>query len=103
MISPHLLKVIESFSTCDSGYNKSTATLAAKQLWADNNTPIFFLDPQKKNPTWCHMVLARGPVLGDDDAEYSELIIIWWSEMTPDTSRVLSIVDWEHHAKNVQL
>ena len=99
MISPHLLKVIESFSTT-THFNKKDAETIARHVFNHASVPIYFFDEPKKKTTWCHMVYADGPKL-KDDADSSELIIIWWSEMTPDTSRVLSIVDWEKYAQDV--
>jgi hypothetical protein len=100
MISPHLLKVVESYST---SLDKSIgmAQAIANSMWGDR--AAFTIEPKTKKSKWCHMILARGPVLDtelDDDPEGSELIIIWWSEMEPDTSRVLTAVDWEKHAQN---
>lgn len=101
MISPHLLKVVESHST---SFQKSVAMAQAEanSMWGDR--PVFTIEPKDwKKSKWCHMILAHGPILDsdlDDDPKGSELIVIWWSEMEPDTSRVLSAVDWEKHAKN---
>lgn len=106
MISPHLLKVTESHSTSNHIYHKSgVAKSLATSLWGGNDTPIFMIESKIKTPKWCHMILARGPVLEsnlDDDPEGSELIIVWWSEMAPDTARVLSAIEWEKYAKNYQ-
>lgn len=98
MISPHLLKVEISHSIC-RGYHPSTAKVLAHDMWGDK--PTLVIESTKKILTkWCHMVLATGPALSEE-AEKSELVIIWWSEMGPDTDRVLSAIDWEKHAKNV--
>lgn len=101
MVSPHLLKVRESFSTSHRDYQyASIAKLAPHNLLGWEDTPIYIIESKSKEPKWCHMVLALGPVLGDEEATGSELVIIWWSEMGPDTERVLSAIDWEKHAKN---
>lgn len=105
MISPHLLKVIDSFSTSRvAKADPKPAREMAELLWgADNglDTPILFLESRaKKVPSWCHMILASGPGLSEF-AEKSELIIVWWSEFEPDTSRVLTAIDWEKNAKDV--
>lgn len=105
MVSPHLLKVVESFSTSHLAYKDDETLKSVPEYllgWEDLPVIIVGESPtKKKKPTWCHMVWARGPSL-DGKSEHSELVIIWWSEMTPDTSRVLGVVDWEKHAKNVQ-
>ncbi len=106
MISPHLLKVVESFSTSRLAYkDDETLKQVPGYLLGWDEQPVFLVgnSPTKsKKPTWCHMILARGPAL-NEEADHSELVVIWWSEMTPDTDRVLSIIDWEKHAKDVQL
>lgn len=100
MISPHLLQVHTSYSTrslvCAS---ESGSRYRAIEMWG-TETPILILPNKNKNPTWCHMIFADGPGLGQD-AKKSNLIIIWWSEMSPDTDRVLSAIDWEKYAKDV--
>jgi hypothetical protein len=101
MVSPHLLKVVESFST-SIGFNQQDALSIARHVFNHPDVPVFFFDEPKKKATWCHMVYGQGPKLKDEEADASELIVIWWSEMSPDTSRVLNIVDWERHAKDVQ-
>ncbi len=99
MISPHLIKVKESFSTAHVTYQMAgAAKLMAEELWA--NAPVLTLDSNNKNPKWCHMVLAEGPALSEE-AQGSTLVIIWWSEMGPDTDRVLKVVDWEKQAKDI--
>lgn len=99
MVSPHLLRVVESYSTSHPSHRKVSAAKGAVQdIWGDR--PIFVIESKTKEPKWCHIVLAKGPALNEDSKE-SELVIIWWSEMGPDTERVLSAIDWEKHAKNV--
>lgn len=98
MISPHLLKVVESFST-NGDTDREHAEDIARTLWIGDRS-VFFIETKNKEPKWCHMVLARGPAL-NEGAEYSELVIIWWSEMGPDTERVLSAIDWEKHADDI--
>jgi hypothetical protein len=107
MISPHLLHVVESFSTSNQLYRTvSAAKGCAFSLWKEYDPPIFVIETKNKEPRpsqWCHMILADGPVLEsdlDDNSQGSRLVIIWWSEMEPDTSRVFSVVEWEKHAKN---
>lgn len=102
MISPHLLKVVESFS---AGLKSlKMAQEVANQLWGER--PTFVIESQGKKPTWCHMIMARGPAMQpesetvSDDSIGSELVVIWWSEIEPETSRVLSAVDWDKHARN---
>lgn len=101
MVSPHLLHVVESYST--SLYTKKNqADVIVNNRYGDDR-PRFIIESTNKKPKWLHIVLAQGPILEtdlDDDPKGSELVIVWWSEMEPDTSRVLSAVDWEKHAKN---
>lgn len=100
MISPHLLKVVESFSSSHPDYRyASIAKLCPHNLLGWEDTPILVLESKNKEPKWVHMIKARGPALSEE-ADHSELVIIWWSEMGPDTERVLSAIDWEKHAKN---
>jgi hypothetical protein len=98
MISPHLLKVVESFSTSQPDYQiaKIAKMIPSMVGWEDK--PIFVIETKNKNPKWCHTVLAKGPALNDTD-QGTELVIIWWSEFEPDTKRVLDAIDWEKHAK----
>jgi len=98
MISPHLLNIAVSHSISFNYYDSAEAM--ARDLWGDK-TPIFIIEKTKNAKSkWCHMVLAKGPPLSDQ-AKESELIVIWFSEMGPDTERVLSIVDWEKHAADI--
>lgn len=105
MVSPHLLTVVESFSTSQLAYEDDETLKQVPEnilYWEDIPVIIVGKSPTKnKKPTWCHMVWARGPAL-EDGTKCSELVIIWWSEMTPDTSRVLGIVDWGKHAKRIR-
>jgi hypothetical protein len=97
MISPHLLKVVESYST---SLDKSIgmAQTIAHSMWSDR--PAYTIEPKSKKSKWCHMIMAQGPAI-NEGSKRSELIVIWWSEMGPDTERVLSAIDWEKHAKDV--
>ena len=97
MISPHLLKVVASHSTSEVYYEEQ-ARIHAHIEW--EGVPQLMLKYKKEPGKWCHLVYAQGPGL-TEDSQYSELVIIWWSEMGPDTERVLSAIDWEKHAKNV--
>lgn len=112
MISPHLLHI-------DASYSQRTylgslegapptqvmidhAKKQAKDMWGERAT--FVIDPPIKDkhlPGWVHMVWATGPEK-DPENHGSELVVIWWSEMTPDTNRVLDAVDWEKYAKDFQ-
>jgi hypothetical protein len=53
----------------------------------------------KHIPKWTHMIWATGPVTEDSDDDGTELFIIWFSEMSPDTDRVLDAIDWNKNAK----
>jgi hypothetical protein len=96
MISPHLLKIQESFST-SIRINKQTAEEMAKNFW--NDKPTLVIPNNKKNSSWTHMVLASGPAT-TETSKGTELVVIWWSEFEPYTARVLSAIDWEKHAKD---
>jgi hypothetical protein len=108
MISPHLLRVEVSYSyRTYSGWlegNPSYKTLVAgakqrvKNMWGDR--AIFVVESLNKNkklPEWTHIVWANGPAQ-DSEKDGSELVIIFFSEMSPDTDRVLQVIDWEKHA-----
>lgn len=98
MISPHKIKIKESFSTTHVTYKMAgAAKLMAEELW--EGAPILMIDTKNKEPSWCHMVLAEGPALSED-ADRSHLVIIWWSELEPDSARVLAAIDWEKNAKD---
>lgn len=112
MVSPHLLSIDASYSYhtylgCLEGAPPAQhcidhAKKKAKELWGERAT--FVIEPTVKGkmlPTWTHMVWAHGPEKNPEN-HGSELVIIWWSEMSPDTDRVLQAVDWEKHAKDFQ-
>lgn len=111
MISPHLLHI-------DASYSQRTylgslegpppaqvmiehAKKQAKEMWGERAT--FVIEPPKGKllPRWVHMVWATGPA-NNEGYDGSELVVIWWSEITPDTNRVLDAVDWEKNAKDFQ-
>lgn len=96
MVSPHLLKIQESFSTTGTK-RVDTAKSIANGMWGDR--PVLVMDKGPKKHSWCHMIWAKGPAISEDN-KGSELIVIWWSEFEPDTSRVLSAIDWEKNAKD---
>lgn len=100
MISPHLLKVFESYSSSHSGnlFEKNARLIPDFLGW--ENKPVLVLNPSHKNPKWVHAVLAEGPGLSEGSPR-SELVVIWFSEMGPDTERVLAAIPWEKHAKDV--
>jgi len=113
MISPHLLRIDASYSYrtyfgCLEGISSvqhciEMAKKEVKKLWGD--LPILVLDPTVKNkllPRWTHLVWASGPEL-TENMDGSQLVICWWSELVPDTERVLNIIDWEKHAKDFQI
>lgn len=124
MISPHLLYTDASYSQatylgCLEGPTPSDDVIQqakdkAQELWGVD-VPILTIQPTLKTvqltvrksrllalmPKWQHMILAHGPAMKEDQ-DGSALIIIWWSEMSPDTDRVLQAVDWEKHAKDFQ-
>src|ERR1700722_3769215 len=105
MVSPHLLHIDASYSSRtylgvltgrpSVQHSIDQAKRQAKELWGER--PTLVIDPTikgKRLPEWVHMVWARGPEK-DPDNHGSHLVIIWWSEMQPDTDRVLAAVDWE--------
>lgn len=112
MISPHLLKLTAAYSYrtyggCMEGAPSpavmiESAKQQSKELWGGRAT--FIIEPKLKGkllPTWTHMVMATGPVLGSaEEMDGSELCVIWWSELSPSVDRVLDAVDWEKHARN---
>lgn len=72
----------------------------AEDLWGKRATLV--IEPSGKGmPVWTHMVWASGPAKGED-AHGSELVVIWWSEFSPDTMRVLDAVDWDKHAQDFE-
>jgi hypothetical protein len=112
MISPHLLMIDASYSYrtyggCLEGAPSvavmmTAAKNRAEELWGKRASLV--IDPTIKGkmlPPWTHMIWAHGPEK-DPDNHGSELVIIWWSEMQPDTDRVLQAVDWEKHASDFQ-
>jgi hypothetical protein len=113
MISPHLLSITHSYSyrTYD-GVLEGRPSVAlmirstreqAIRLWGQH-IPSFVIEPATKNnilPGWTHMICATGPAKSEE-MHGSHLIIIWFSEFTPDTNRVLSMVDWEKHAEDFE-
>jgi hypothetical protein len=114
MISPHLLRLEASYSYTTYGgcYEgppspKSCIEQArqqAEKLWGKHR-PVLVIEPTVKSKMlskWTHLVSGLGPAM-DDDNDGSHLIVIWWSEMSPDTNRVLASVDWESHAKDYQI
>jgi hypothetical protein len=109
-ISPHKLRLNASYSFTYGELIQDTLSLTKiKQLaylWATilwNERPTFLIEPENKTaiPSWTHLVWAKGPPLSEE-AKNSELVIIWFSEMTPDTDRVLSVIEWEKHAQDIQ-
>jgi hypothetical protein len=76
------------------------APAVAENLW--RQMPTLVIDPTIKAgklPTWTHMVYAIGPT--DTDGKHgTELCIIWWSEFSPDSERVLDAIDWDKHAQD---
>ena len=96
-ISPHLLRIDASYSYRVSAVDEFVAQDQAQNLWGEGS-PIYVIQPSKSKISWCHIVCATGPALSEGDAG-SELVIIWWSNLTPDTERVLVAIDWEKHAK----
>ncbi len=112
MISPHLISIDASYSqrtylgslegVPTSSVMIESAKKQAKKMWGERAT--FVIEPTVKGkhlPRWVHMVWATGPEK-DPENHGSELVVIWWSEMSPDTNRVLDAVDWEKHAKDFQ-
>ena len=74
----------------------------AVSLWGERATLL--IDPTIKSdrlPAWTHLVWSIGPPLSDD-AHGSELVVIWWSALSPDTERVLQSISWEKNAKDFQ-
>jgi hypothetical protein len=79
-----------------------SAKQQVKKLWGERT--IFLIDPIVKGkflPRWTHILWATGPAK-DEEMHGSELVILWYSELPPETDRVLSAVDWEKHAKDFQ-
>lgn len=121
MISPHLLYIDASYSQttylgCLEGPTPikdviEHAKEKANDLWGSRT--VLVIEPTTKSvatgrkskmdilPKWQHMIWAHGPAK-NEEMDGSELVIIWWSEMSPDTDRVLQAVDWEKHAKDFQ-
>lgn len=112
MISPHLLQLDASYgyrtyAGCLEGIPSANSVIeeakrTAKDMWGNRAT--FVIDPTikgKRLPGWTYMIWAHGPAK-DSEMDGSELVVIWWSEMSPDTNRVLDAVDWEKYAKDFQ-
>ena len=118
MISPHLLIIDASYSQatylgCLEGpppveHTIQGAETKAKELWGSR--AVYVIEPTIKTvtggsgkikllPKWQHMIWAHGPAK-NEEMDGSELVVIWWSEMSPDTDRVLQVVDWERYAKD---
>jgi hypothetical protein len=109
MISPHLLDIIYSYSSSHpSDLDKKGAKGIPGYLGWDvhtsvhsEETPVLVLGDPNKDTKWVHAILVEGPPLNDEEGiQVSALIIIWWSQMGPDTDRVFSVVNWEKHARN---
>ena len=80
-----------------------SAKQEAEQLWGKRATLVIKATVKNNRlPKWTHMVWAQGPQK-DSENDGSELVIIWWSELQPDTDRVLQAVDWEKLATDYQL
>lgn len=74
----------------------------AVSLWGERATLL--IDPTIKSdrlPPWVHMVWISGPPLSDQ-GDGSELVIIWFSELKPETDRVVHSINWEKNAKDFQ-
>lgn len=74
----------------------------AIELWGKR--PTLLIEPIAKSgrlPRWTHMVWATGPAK-DDKMHGSELVVIWHSELEPETIRVLDVVDWNRHAEDFE-
>jgi hypothetical protein len=112
-VSPHLLTidasyVYRSYAGCYEGAPSAavmveSAKQKAQEMWGSR--PTLVLEPQLKGkmvPKYTYMVWINGPAL-TEDGDGSELVVIWWSEMTPDTDRVFKAIDWEKHAKDFQI
>lgn len=100
MISPHLLKVFESYSSSHPGNLFESNAKLIPGLLGWEEAPVLVIESKSKNPKWVHAVLAEGPGLSEGSPR-SELVVIWFSEMGPDTERVLAAIPWEKHAKDV--
>lgn len=111
MVSSHLLRLDASYSYrtyggCLEGAPSRAhliklAQTQAIELWGER--PTFVIPPKegKLLPSWTHLAWASGPPLGQDtEADGSQLVVIWWGEIQPDSDRVLSAIDWEQYAKN---
>jgi len=97
-MSPHLLKVKAAYSSSfQLDFSEESVRNKAYELWGQRPIHILARD-NMKDATWCHMIVANGPPL--KGGKYSELVIIWWSKLEPDTNRVLSIVDWEKYSED---
>lgn len=90
--------VMEGLPSAKSVIEQAERT--AIELWSKR--PTLVIQPTIKSgrlPTWTHLVWASGPT-DNKEADGSELVIIWWSEIGPDTERVLAAVEWNKHAKD---
>jgi hypothetical protein len=114
MISPHLLFIDASYSYrtylgCLEGIPspqacKDMALREANKMWGERAT--FLIEPDIKGdhmPKWTHMVWTSGPAKDKENNDGSELCIIWFSEMGPDTDRVLNVIDWEKYSQDYQV
>ena len=112
MINPNDIQIDSSYSYKTYGGSlegspspKSrieSARQNAEDLWGVR--PTYLIEPGIKNgrvPVWTHMIWAQGPSL-NEEMHGSELVVIWFSEMSPDTDRVLSVIDWTKHAKDFE-
>lgn len=74
----------------------------AKDMWGER--PTLVIEPTIKSNrvgTWTHMAWFSSHLpVKDDSAHGSQLVVIWWGEMSPDTARVLDHIKWEQHAQD---
>lgn len=112
MIDPNNLRLDASYSYrtyagCLEGCPTAKACLKkaraeAANLWGERATLL--IEPTVKGdrlPSWAHIVWAIGPALSET-GDGSELVVIWFSEFSPDTMRVLQSINWEKNAKDFQ-
>jgi hypothetical protein len=110
MINPNEIQIDYSYSyrtyagVLDGGFGPKAliakARIKAEDLWGPR--PTLLIDPGIKTsrfPEWTHMVWASGPALTEEN-DGSTLVIIWFSEMSPDTDRVLQAVEWAKYAED---
>jgi hypothetical protein len=113
MINPNDIQIDYSYSYrtyADSLEGRPTpknriakAKREAEELWGVR--PTYMIEPGAKTgtlPTWTHMIWASGPAL-TEEGHGSALVIIWFSEFEPDTSRVLQALDWTKYAKDFEI